>query len=138
MAGRTELDSHDTASVDHQDAFARSWDLVERSYLSLVAQPDGENCKPALELVREMRRRGYDRVFRAGLAAFSLVLSRSAKHGLRNDQSFVQIFLWPGVQDRVMSVSCGPGEGPRFVEESFALTPALERVLADLAQAPID
>jgi hypothetical protein len=37
-----------------------------------------------------------------------------------------------------MRVSCGPGEHKLFVEESFALTPALERVLADLARAPID
>jgi len=124
--------------VDYQDVFARSWDLVEASYLSLAARPDGENCRPVVELVREMRRRGYDRLFRAGMAAFSLVLSRSAKHGLRREQPFVQIFVWPRPEPMPMSVSCGPGEGPRFVEESFAFTPALERALADLARAPID
>src|SRR5688572_25369409 len=122
--------------VDYQDVFAHSWDLVERSY-SVEAQRDEETFRPALELVREMRRRGYDRVFRAGTAALSLVLSRSAEHGLRSDQRWVQVFVWPRVHTG-MGVSCGPGEGTRFVEESFAFTPALERVLADLARAPID
>ena len=85
-----------------------------------------------------MRRRGYDRLFRAGHSLYSLVLSRSAEHGLRREQPFVQIFVWPWAQDMRMRVSCGPGEHKLFVEESFALTPALERVLADLARAPID
>jgi hypothetical protein len=125
-------------SVDYQDVFVRSWDLVEACYSELATQSDGENWRPVLELVREMRGRGYDRLFRAGLAALSLVLSRSAKHGLRREQPYVHVFVWPWAQDGAMRVRCGPGEGPRFVEETFALTPALERVLADLARAPID
>ncbi len=125
--------------MNYQDVFARSWDDVESSYLSGVAEPDGERWKLILELVREMRRRGYDRVFRAGMAFFNLILSRSAEHGLRRDQPFVEIFVWPWVaQDRAMRVQCGPGDGTGFVEERFALTPALERALADLARAPID
>jgi hypothetical protein len=125
--------------VDYQDAFMRSWDLVEESYISLAAGPEGERYRPVAELVREMRRRGYDRVFRAGMAAYNLVLSRSAEHGLRRDQRFVDIFVWPWILwDGAMHVSCGPGDGTRFVEERFALTPALDRALADLARAPID
>jgi hypothetical protein len=125
--------------VDYQDAFVHSWDLVEQSYMSGAAGPEGERWRPVLELVREMRRRGYDRVFRAGMAAYNLVLSRSAEHGLRRDQRYVDIYVWPWILwDGAMHVSCGPGNGPRFVEERFALTPALEGALEDLARAPID
>ena len=117
--------------MDYQDVFARSWDLVEQSYR-------GKNFEPVAELVREMRRRGYDRAFRAGMSLYSLVLSRSAEHGLRPDQPFVEVFVWPGQQDGPMRVSSGPGEGRSFVEQGFAFTPALERALEDLARAPID
>jgi hypothetical protein len=99
----------DTAfSVDYQDVFARSWDLVEASYLSLAEHH--ENCRPVLELVREMRRRGYDHLFRAGHSLYSLVLSRSAEHGLRREQPFVEILVWPWAPDGAMRVSCRPGE----------------------------
>jgi hypothetical protein len=121
--------------MEHQDAFVRSWDLVERCYESLDAYPPGQGV---VELVREMRRRGYDRLFRAGMAATCLVLSRSAEHGLRREQPFVQLFVRPFARDERMYVWCGPGKGGRFVEESFAFTPALERALAELAQAPVD
>lgn len=137
--GRQRLHRLVDPAVDYEDGFMRSWDLVEGAYVSLAAERDGESFKPVAELVREMRRRGYDRLFRAGMAMYNLILSRSAEHGLRRDQPFVEIPLWPwGPQDGAMHVWCGPGDGTRFVEERVALTPALERALADLARAPID
>ena len=92
------------------------------------------------DLVREMRRRGYDRIFRAGTAVYDIILSRSAEHGLRSDQPSVSVHVnrvfATGGHDRRMWAS-GLGD-VRFVEEGFRLTPRLEAALAELARAPID
>ena len=122
--------------MDHEEAFIRSWDEVEQEYRRLATGGTWESCCPLVGLIVELRRRGDDRLFRAGMAAWSLVLSRSAEHGLREDQPFVQV--WVGQHGTPMTVRRGPGSNQQFVEERVALTPALERMLADLASVPVD
>ena len=128
--------------MEYQEIFVRSWDAMERrSALGTRGFPV-ELAEPIRALVQEMRRRGYDRRFRAGMAAHNIVLSRSAEHGLRNDQLNVSIWVnrhfLTGFEDKRMEVYCGPGDRVHFVEESYGLTPRLEAALEDLARAPID
>ena len=123
--------------MDYEEGFARSWDEVEEWYRTLAAGLLWESCGPVVRLIEELRRRRYDRLFRAGVAAYALVLSRSAEHGLREDQPSVWVFV--GQHGTPMEVvTRRPGFDTQFVEEQVALTPALERALADLASVPID
>jgi hypothetical protein len=61
--------------------FVLSWDAIEESYKG--RRPLGPK---ALRLLADMRRAGYDKVLRAGMSMWTLMLSRSRRHGLRNDQ----------------------------------------------------
>lgn len=128
--------------MDYEEVFVRSWDAMEHRSADGARDFPVELAKSIQELVREMRRRGYDRVFRAGMAVHNIVLSRSAEHGLRCDQPNVSLqvnrHVYTGAQDKRMEVYCGPGDRAHFVEESYGLTPRLEAALAELARAPID
>ena len=124
-------------SVDYEERFARSWNEVEEEYRRLAARLLWESCWPVVGLIEELRRRGYDRLFRAGMAAQCLVLSRSAEHGLRDDQRSVWVYV--GQHGTPMEVvTRRHGFDTQFVEGRVALTPALERALADLASVPVD
>src|SRR5688572_17063496 len=124
--------------MDYQDVFFHSWDAMERRCAAAARDLPVELGLGVRELIREMRSRGYDRRFRAGMAHYSLILSRSTEHGLRNEQPYVMVQVLPWMQERGMEVWCGPGKGTRFVEDSYRLTARLEAALADLARAPID
>ena len=128
--------------MDYQETFVRSWDILEHGATVRGRDFPAELAASIQALVREMRRRGYDRIFHAGTAAFNIVLSRSAEHGLRTDQPSVSLHLNRTVlsvfEDRRMGVSYGAGDRTHFVEERYELTPRLEAALADLARAPID
>lgn len=66
--------------------FLQSWDKIEQFY--------NGNTFGLQELVppflAELRRAGYDRKLRAGQSMWTLVLSRSRRHGLRADQPCVR------------------------------------------------
>jgi len=71
--------------------FISSWDRIERFY-------DNERFPPksrVLQFIHQLRRAGYDRKFRAGQSMWTLMLSRSRRHGLRDDQPRVTFeFSW--------------------------------------------
>ena len=129
--------------MEYEEAFVQSWDMMEnRCAIGIRDLPVAGLAAPIQALVREMRRRGYDRVFRAGMAFYDIVLSRSAEHGLRNDQPSVTVnvsrHLLPGGEDGRMIVYYGTDWRSHFVEERYQLTPRLEAALAELTSAPID
>lgn len=70
--------------------FKESWDRVERFYERL------SNRWPSLDsitmLVGTMRQKGYDERLRAGTSLYTLILSRSRRHGLRSDQASIMFF----------------------------------------------
>jgi hypothetical protein len=70
--------------------FIQSWDFTEEFYTSLRDVPIKYKV---LDLIKEMRKRGFDKTLRAGNAMYDLVLSRSAKHGLRREQSFISFMF---------------------------------------------
>ena len=66
------------------EEFKQSWDDIEAFY-SKYDDSDGK----VLSWVQQMRAKGYDSIFRAGQSLYSLMLSRSAHYGLREQQPFI-------------------------------------------------
>ena len=65
--------------------FLLSWDDTEDFY----KQTDFPQIPAILKLITKMRHNNYDHLFRAGTSLLNLIVSRSRRHGLRDDQSFI-------------------------------------------------
>ena len=65
--------------------FVESWDNIERFYAEMNF-PLAEEIR---QLVSEMRRCGYDHNLRAGQSMYTLIVSRSRRHGLRKGQPHI-------------------------------------------------
>jgi hypothetical protein len=63
--------------------FILSWDQIEVFFNEWSCYFD---VTEILELIAQMRKRGYDRTLRAGQSLTMFIVSRSRKHGLREDQ----------------------------------------------------
>jgi len=72
--------------------FITSWDSTEQFYKEMVK---ASFSSEVLELIAQMRQRGYDKTLRAGTSLYSLVVSRSRRHGLRAEQPRI-IFCFRG------------------------------------------
>ena len=65
--------------------FILSWDNIEAFYreLNLDKKPE------ILQLIKQMRENGFERTLRAGQSLYTLILSRSRRHGLRENQNSI-------------------------------------------------
>ncbi|HVU14778.1 MAG TPA: hypothetical protein VHD90_26060 [Phototrophicaceae bacterium] len=90
-----------------------------------------------LDLMRELRQRGYDRQFRAGQSLWRFILSRSRQHGLRPDQPLLIFDL-----QREGSMFVGYHEPPdltiEFATERIEIKPQVDGLLKRLLAQPID
>ena len=111
--------------------FITSWNWMERFYDDM----DYDWVPLAKKLIFDMRGRGYDRTLRAGQSLWSLILSRSRRHGLREEQPAIQFWFSDegmGVHhtfDRI-------GSEPKPV--AIELTDEIDRLLQRLQSEPID
>ncbi len=69
--------------------FINSWDQME-TYFS-DPQSILNYSEKAARFIRMLRAKGYDHYFRAGQVVTSFRLSRSRRHGLRNDQPYIAL-----------------------------------------------
>lgn len=111
--------------------FRESWREMDAFFGEREARlPTG-----ALAFLADLRAKGFDSTLRAGQSMWSLVLSRSRRHGLRHGQrSVVFSFMDDGtlmVNDRVS------GRG-RVTLPTIALTPEVEASLRRLELEPVD
>jgi hypothetical protein len=106
--------------------FQESWDGIERHF------SDGYGPGPqVLSLIAAIRAAGYDRKLRAGQSMYTLIVSRSRRHGLRRGQPKVAFeFEQGGMQVYV-------GE-QRLNLPRVEFDPRVEAILRDLAAQPID
>jgi hypothetical protein len=65
--------------------FVKSWDSIER-FFGGMHFPFAPRVR---SLIAQMREKGYDKSLRAGQSLWSLIVSRSRRHGLRGDQPMV-------------------------------------------------
>ena len=111
--------------------FICSWDSLEALYQQWPRDYPGR--EDVLRLIAEMRRAGFDRTLRAGQSLFTLMLSRSRRHGLRRDQHWIAISVGGGVME--VEAQLGPRE--QLQSQDVALIPDLERLLRQLEVEPI-
>jgi hypothetical protein len=138
-----------------EQAFIVSWDFVEEhfSHRKWIAemkeqkhhsedeissfQKREQQFKPMLNLIAELRRRGYDCILRAGQQLTTLVLSRAKVHGLGGRQGRLDIYMTSkkGMDVRYYEY---PDTHIQFEQDRVELTPELEALLERLAAQPID
>lgn len=112
--------------------FICSWDSVEAFYHHSWPR-DYPGREDVLRLIAEMRRAGFDRTLRAGQSLFTLMVSRSRRHGLRRDQHWIAMSVGRGG----MEVEAQLGGKEELRSEDVALIPDLERLLRQLEAEPI-
>jgi hypothetical protein len=80
-----ELADHYERGNPIEGEFIKSWDSIERFYEDMHFP----FVPKVRSLIAQMRRKGYDRSLRAGQSLWSLIVSRSRRHGLREDQPMI-------------------------------------------------
>jgi hypothetical protein len=111
--------------------FLESWNAIERFYLSFERWPAAQS--QVLPFISQLRRKGYDKVLRAGQSMTTLVLSRSRRHGLRHGQPRVAIEF--GADGRMALRS---SEAQRLVLDQIIFTAEVDAILKQLAGEPVD
>jgi hypothetical protein len=114
--------------------FLTSWDAVGRFFARFLDDPRFPQARRVLDLIASIRRAGYDRVLRAGQSMYDLGVSRSRRHGLRDDQP--RIFF--EFHEEGMEVHCDIDGRERFSLPRIELSPEVEAVLTRLAAREID
>lgn len=119
--------------------FLVSWDEIER-YFADRGPPDPA---PILGLIAAIRRAGFDRTLRAGQSLWTLVVSRSRRHGLRDDQPCLFFSAPHGSAMEEwctggMMVSGRVGGAVLMLFPWFEFNPEVDAVLRRLEAFPID
>jgi hypothetical protein len=110
--------------------FIQSWDEIEKFY-ERMSLPQAAAIRA---LIATMRDKGYDQVLRAGQSLYTLILSRSRRHGLRATQPHVAFHFREGGMD---VCSANLSENIITVPE-VAVTAEVEAVLKRLEAATVD
>jgi len=108
--------------------FLDSWDEMELFF-------DGQHHEDKMvTLIRRMREKGFDHLLRAGQSLLTLVLSRSRRHGLRNEQPCLRISIG---NDAPFTMTVRNSEESHTFEKA-EYNDSLDHLLQDLAVRPID
>jgi len=121
-----------------EQEFVKSWDLIEQFYEYYTQSyfRSSQWLKPIFSLIHELRRRGYDRKFRAGQGMDRFQISRALKHGLRPGQPMLGFNILENGGMNVIYFEAG--DVVEFQCERVELTPEVEELLARLLAHPID
>jgi hypothetical protein len=110
--------------------FLLSWDSIVRFYSRVVDVPFGSQV---LEMIARMREK-YGKTLRAGQSLYSLIVSRSRRHGLRTDQPRITFQF---DNDR-MEVSTNFDGETRLSFPEIELTTEIDALLKQLEAKEID
>lgn len=110
--------------------FIESWDSIERFYADMKYPI----LPQILNLIGKMRQKGYDKSLRAGQSLWTLILSRSRRHGLRIKQPCIAFqFLENG-----MDVYISLGEDKKIKFPKIEFNPEIDTLLKKLETMNID
>jgi hypothetical protein len=110
--------------------FILSWDFIEDFY----RDSDLDKKSEILSLIQLMREKGFDRIFRAGQSLYTLVLSRSRRHGLQKSQGRI-LFSFDFIAS-AMEIRSKNGE--RIAFERIEYNDTIENILKELESENID
>jgi len=110
--------------------FILSWDTIETFY----REGDLDTKAEVLRLIALMRAKGFDRTLRAGQSLYTLVVSRSRRHGLRQNQSSVS-FSFNFIKC-AMEVRASKGEKIEF--DKIEYNDIIENLLMTIQQENVD
>lgn len=125
-----ELADYYEAGRPIEGEFLMSWNSIERFY----DEKDFPPKEQVLELIAEMRKRGYDRTLRAGQSMYSFVLSRSRRHGLHQHQARL-IFSF---KENGMEINARFESDTSHSIPQTALLPEVEALLQRLVEVEVD
>ncbi|HVE16237.1 MAG TPA: hypothetical protein VNB29_05845 [Chthoniobacterales bacterium] len=111
--------------------FICSWDWIEHFFQYELGNWNGS--KQMLQLLSQLRKAGYDRSLRAGQSMYTLMLSRSRRHGLRQGQPRIAIDL----RKKGIMGTARFAQEERFDTNEVSLTPELHQLLKRLVAEPI-
>lgn len=119
--------------------FIESWNSIQKGY----AEFQRPFVPAALQLLAEMRSRGFDRTLRVGTSLYSIFVSRSRRHGMRDEQPCICFSFTDETGEFItgMNVSTqlqtgGQLQTTRYTE--IALTEPIVELLQQLAAVPIE
>jgi hypothetical protein len=102
--------------------FIESWDHVEHFYSEMEFHLKDK----ILDFIKSMRAKGFDKSLRAGTSLYSLILSKSRRHGLRQDQPSIRFsFGDEGIYIDSDAQICTLSEGFSLTEEISHLIESL-------------
>ena len=113
--------------------FILSWDHMEEWYGEWSNTP---STPKVLELIAQMRKRGYDRTLRAGQSTYTFMVSRSRQHGLREDQPCITFGFDINTGSMVMNIRINGEE--KLIYPKIELTPEIDAHLKRLEACNID
>jgi len=112
-----------------EDQFVASWINIEEFYSRYCRD------KPEiLDMIAEMKNRGYQKKLRAGQSMHTLIVSRARKNGLRYGQN--SIAFWFYNVHSTMEIHVNNDE--IFSFNKIELTNEIDKLLTDLAENPIN
>lgn len=111
--------------------FIESWNGIERFYQDKRFSYSSQ----VLTFITEIRRAGYDNRLRTGASLWSLIVSRSRRHGLRRGNQPYIVFGFPNGSLEVTSYVEGQ---EKFTLPEIAFTPQIAQLLERLTRREID
>jgi hypothetical protein len=110
---------------------------MEQFFSRISSPEDRDWLKPILNLIAELRTRGYDRQFRAGQSLHIFRVSRSLMHGLSDDQPWLHFELRS--EGGMELWYCEPPHPDTIINvDRVEITPEVEDFIARLLAHPID
>jgi hypothetical protein len=123
--------------------FIDSWDQMEKFFSNPMFIK--ENSDEIIRFIKSLREKGYDHHFRAGQAMTLFLLSRSRRHGLREDQPSIcfsfatnKVYGSAELLHKKHFLSKLFPRNKQFVLENYQSTPELESLLQEFMNYPID
>jgi hypothetical protein len=113
--------------------FIQSWDWMAKFYEDM----DRPFATQAMEFMGEMRAKGYNKTLRAGQSMWSLILSRSRRHGLREESPCIHFWFHENGMDVFHCFNDAKNQS-KVVFNEIRLFPEIDGWLQQLQARPID
>lgn len=110
--------------------FMLSWDKIEDFYREIELDKKDE----ILRLIKHIRKKGFEKTLRAGQSLYTLVLSRSRRHGLRANQDNISFSF--NFIESVMEVRTRKGQKITF--DKIEYNDTIENLLKTIELESID